>query len=297
MTTDTIPIRPNGHSTGHSVGTATCWFCGSGITDEQAKLVETRSAEIEAKWKKEADDRVNLEKQKRFADSLAYQQELENLRRRLARERPNELGEAGECNLFNILRESFGDDDIVERVGRFKTGPDIIHRVMVNGTHVGTLIFDSKNGSNFQSKWIAKIAKDRKLADAVHAVIVSAVMPRDTHQLAVVDQDVVVVQAARVVAVTHLLRRHVVETYRLRLSASGRSQKSARIYALLTASETMALWQRHATQIDALIRLEQADAKHQDKTRTDRLQRIEALRSIIHDEFVADVDRLIGGGA
>jgi hypothetical protein len=289
---------PNGHD--HTtVTTVSCPFCGTaGITEMQVKRIEARTSEIEAKWKKDADDRVNAEKKKRFAENLKLQQELENMRRRLAKERPNELGDDGELSIYRLLSDEFAGqgDDIVERVGKFVSGPDIVHRVMQDGVHCGTIVYDSKNGSAFLHKWVSKIADDRKVADAAFAVIVTAVMPRDSQQLALVDDGVVVALPARTLVVAHLLRQQIVATYRLRLSAKGRIQKTARVYALLTSDETAALWDRHAKQIEALITIEQADGKHQEKTRAQRLQRIETLRSIVHDQFLGEVNRLLIGG-
>jgi hypothetical protein len=223
---------------------------------------------------------------------------VENLKRRIAKERPNELGEDGEFNLHQMLTQEFASrgDDIVDRVGKFRSGPDIIHRVIEGGTHIGTLIYDSKNTSTFQSKWVAKLVGDRKLADADHAVLVSSVLPPNTSQMTLVD-DVVVALPARTLVLAHLLRQQIVRDARHKLSMKGRSQKAARIYAFLTSNEGTAMWDRYAREIEALVRIEQADRKHQDKTRTDRLQRIETLRRIVHDEFLAEVNRLIGGAA
>src|SRR5260370_17695149 len=87
---------------------------------------------------------VNAEKQRSYAEKLKMTEQLEDMNRRLDTRTAGELGDEAEMQLLDILQREFVGDhiaggDLFARVPKGRIGPDIIHRVVHNGTVCGTI--------------------------------------------------------------------------------------------------------------------------------------------------------------
>jgi len=101
------------------------------------------------------------ERTKAYAERMRLDTQLQDLQRKLQRKTAHELGEEGEVDLFEALRREFSHDTIT-RVAKGVPGPDIIHRVVNNGTVIGTIVVDSLSPRSD--------AKDR-FSDAIDGII------------------------------------------------------------------------------------------------------------------------------
>jgi hypothetical protein len=70
---------------------------------------------------------------------------------------------------------------------------------------------------------------DQHREQADHAIISTTAFPPGARQLAVID-NAIVADPARVVAVVHLLRRHIVQMHVLRIGNEARQEKSEALY-------------------------------------------------------------------
>jgi hypothetical protein len=205
----------------------------------------------------------------------------------------NELGDAGEIDLFERLIAEFPADQIA-RVAKGVNGPDVIQRVFANGAFTGRcIIYDNKNHKVFQPKWTAKLRQDQIVAQADHAVLVTTAFPPGTRHL--LDRNgVIVVGTAHAIEIARILRRQVLQTHLLGLSNADRDEKTARLYALLTSDRAADRWDRMSRATTDLLDIEKSDAVHQEKTRNKRLGLVHAVR-VVQDEFISDIDRIVGG--
>ncbi len=248
-------------------------------------------AEVAAKARVEA---VNAVTEKFFGENLRLQERVQELQRMLEKKTANELGDAGEIDLFEALMAEFPADQIA-RVPKGVPGPDIVQRVFLNRVCVGSNIFDSKNHKAWQNKWTAKLRQDQIDAGADHAVLVSTVFPSERRHLMVKD-GVVVCGPAQAVAVAHMLRAAVIRFQSLKLSNADRDEKTARLYSLMTSDRATGWWDRIFQATDELLDVEQKDQAWQEKTRTKRTGLIRAVQ-VAHAEFTGEIDRIIGGNA
>ena len=130
-----------------------------------------------------------------------------------------------------------------------------MHRVSSCGS---TIIYDSKNHKVWASKWTTKLRDDMKTVSpaADHAVLVTTVFPKGQHQGLLYRDGVMVVSPTRVIPVAHLMRRHALQTYALRLSNEQRTEKTTQLYVLLTSNQTAGLWERHSEALRSLVDIE-----------------------------------------
>lgn len=243
---------------------------------------------------KKLTEAVASERTKAYADRMKLDAQLQDLQRQLERRTAGELGDEGELNTFEALVAGFPGDQI-ERVAKGVAGADIVHRVIQNGIVCGAILYDVKNHKRWQNKWTPKLREDQIAAGADHAVLVTTVFPADFQQLMVKD-NVVVTAPARLIAVAHMLRAHIVRTYSLKLNTEARDEKTERLYEFITSDRASDRWDRMSQATNDLLGIERSDAAWQEKTRSRRTGLIHAVRGV-HDEFTSEIDRIIGGAS
>lgn len=248
------------------------------------------AAEAAAKARVEA---VNAVTEKFFGENLRLQERVLELQRMLEKKTANELGDAGEIDLFDLLLAEFPTDQI-SRIGKGVNGPDIVHRVFSGGAFTGrSIIYDSKNHKNWMSKWLPKLRRDQTEYGADHSVLVSTVFPAGKSQL-LVENGVIVCSPARAAAIAHMLRRAILQTHALGLSNADRDEKTAQLYDLLTSDRATERWERLSSATTELVEIETADEAHQRRTRDKRLSKVRAIVAV-HDEFTGDIDCIVRG--
>jgi hypothetical protein len=242
---------------------------------------------------KAADERVAAEREKRAIELQKHGQELEALRRRVAKERPMDLGDEAELDLLALLARTAEENswslDEFTRIGKGKAGGDILHRVMLpNGVAAGAILFESKNTSVFQTKWTAKAKADQLSVGADHAILVTTAWPAGERDLMVRDS-VLVVSKARLAAVTAWVRAQVVRSHGLKLSASQRSSKAERLYSFMCSDKVQDRWDRMAQTMTRMKDALRAERTQHEKLWSDRTDQMGVLNTI-RESFIADLD-------
>src|SRR5947208_315682 len=86
-------------------------------------------------------------------------------------EREQELREAFEREIENVLRERF-PLDAIEPIKAGTRGADVLQTVNHRGGVSGKILWESKRARNFSSGWIAKLKQDQADRGAEFAVLV-----------------------------------------------------------------------------------------------------------------------------
>lgn len=167
----------------------------------------------------------------RVRESLERQ--VTALQRKVQNNTANELGDAGEIDIFETLRDTFRGD-IITRVKKGELGPDIRHEVMYKGEQCGVIITDSKNQEKWQYAWVAKIRQDQTRAGAEHAIIATTILPAGKKHMCI-ESGVVVTLPGQVLHIVQLMRQAMVAAHIKGLSLEQRATKMGRLYALITS--------------------------------------------------------------
>jgi hypothetical protein len=252
----------------------------------QAQLQDEREI-----WQKHTDDAVNAEKAASYEERLKIQTKFEDLKRAYDQKTAEELGEGAEIDLHEALKAEFAGDRI-ERINKGQPGADILHTVMHNGKECGKIIYDSKNHKQWRTEFVTKLASDQMAAKAEHAVLSTSKFPKGARQLHVQD-GVVLAGPARVVALVHVIRRHLVQTNTLRLSNDERVKKTAALYAFITSERCAGFLARIDTHTDDLLELQVKEKKAHDATWK---RQGELIRSVqrVRAELTNEIDTIVG---
>jgi hypothetical protein len=210
-----------------------CW-CGGRIKQAQLDAEKQKAKELaEQRQVFEKDKTLTLLKQQsdfnRERESLQKKTQL--MDKQLQKKTANELGDGGEIDVFEALKEAFPKDNI-ERIRKGQPGADILHEVLYKGESCGKIILDSKNRQSWQSGFVTKLRQDQVEAGAEHAVLATTVFPAGKKELCVIS-DVIVIAPARVIHMVQVLRKAMIAMRVMGLSMKERSSKMARLYELV----------------------------------------------------------------
>lgn len=252
----------------------------------EAQLQEQREA-----LEKARDDAVNAEKSVAFEERLKLQTKFEELKRAYDKKTAEELGEGAEIDLYEDLKKEF-EGDKIERVNRGQPGADILHTVMHNGKECGKIIYDSKNHSAWRNDFVTKLASDQMAAKAEHAVLSTSKFPAGARHLHMQD-GVILAGPARVVALVQIVRQHLVQTHKLRLSTEERTQKTAALYDFITSERCAGILARIDTHTDDLLDLQVKEKKAHDTTWKRQGELIRAVQRV-RGELTGEIDAIVG---
>jgi hypothetical protein len=203
-------------------------------TEQQAEK-NTQKQLLEQRQALEKDKNLALLKQQsenhRHRDSL--QKKVKMLEHQLQNKTANELGDGGEIDVFEALRDAFQGDKIT-RIRKGQPGADILHEVLYKGEVCGRIVVDSKNRQAWQNTFVSKLRQDQVEAEAEQAILATTVFPAGKKEMCI-ESGVIVISRARVVHIVHVLRQAMVMMHVKGLSMNERTGKMSQLYKLITS--------------------------------------------------------------
>jgi hypothetical protein len=263
------------------------------VRSQQETVVSTRLAAQRERLERAAAKAVSDEKAKAYEEKLRLEEKLQELTRQLQRKTPHELGEPAEVDLFEQLVAAFPSDR-VSRVVKGVRGPDVLVEVIDHDEVVGSIVLDSKNHARWSNKFTSKLRSDQLAERADHAILSSSVMPAGARQLHVQD-NVIVADPARVVVLVHLLRKQIVDNFRLKLGAEARNEKADKLYSFILSPTCDDLFDRL---LKLTRELQDLSAAEERSHRTTWAKRAELVLGVVdvHDTVTSTIANVIGGG-
>jgi hypothetical protein len=212
--------------------------------DREAQVRKQTEEQAEKNTQKQLlDQRQALEKDKNLAllkqqsenhrDRDSLQKKVKMLEHQLQSKTANELGDGGEIDVFEALRDAFQGDKIT-RIRKGQPGADILHEVLYKGEVCGRIVVDSKNRQAWQNTFVSKLRQDQVEAEAEQAILATTVFPAGKKELCI-ESGVIVISRARVVHIVHVLRQAMVMMHVKGLSMNERTGKMSQLYNLITS--------------------------------------------------------------
>jgi hypothetical protein len=251
----------------------------------QEEIIAQRVTAARETLVKEAAELINAEKVKAFEATTRLTQQLSDMQRRLERRTPHELGEPAEVDLFEQLQAALPDR--VSRVPKGKKGPDLIIEVMHVDSGAGSIVIDCKNHKRWASTFVTKLRSDQRTVGADFAILSTSTFPKGARQLHIQD-GVIIADPARVIVLVHLLRRHIIENYLLKLGSEARDEKAARVLDFVMSPVCIDLLDCIVKLTDELMALDHKETEVHAATwkkRTDLIRAVRDQRDQIADAF------------
>jgi hypothetical protein len=191
---------------------------------------------------------------KSFEERQKFENTIDDLKRQVQKQTAGELGEGAEIDLYESLRAAF-DADRIRRIDKGVPGADIWHEIVHNGEVCGRIIYDSKNRNVWRTEYATKLRDDQLAAEADHAVLATRVFPSGQSQLHILN-GVLLANPARILVLVQMLRGHIIQVHRQRLSGHQRDRKVDQLYHFITSDRCAQLFQKEKDVTDALLEIE-----------------------------------------
>lgn len=262
------------------------------LADEARVAAEAALSQQKELLEKERTVAVLAEQAKAFEEKQKLQEKLMALQKQLENKTAQEIGEGPEVDLFEQLRGAF-EGDRIRRVQKGAQGVDVIHEVMRNGQVAGKIVYDSKSRNAWKNEYVLKLRADQLAERAEHAVLSCNKMPSGAQQLHVQD-GVIIAHPGRIVVLAEILRRHILETFDLRLSNDRREDKTAELYAFITSDRCKQLLEQIERETARMVELDVAEEKAHRLTWERRSKLIKTVQKV-HGDLCFEIERVIGG--
>ena len=278
---------------------------------KKLKEAEAREAEVRKQTQEEAEkqaqkelaeQRQALEKDRTVAllkqqsefnrQRESFQKKMQIMENQLQRKTANELGDGGEIDVFEALRDSFQGDKIT-RIPKGQAGADILHEVLYKGEACGRIVVDSKNRQAWQNTFVTKLRQDQVEAQAEHAILATTVFPAGRKEMCI-ESGVIVVSPARVVYIVQLLRQAMVTMHVKGLSMKERTSKMSQLYKLITSESYAAKFTEASRLTQDILELEVQEKATHDNVWKKRGALVKRVQNVLR-EVQTDVAAVIEG--
>ena len=223
-----------------------------GLDLEVQKRLSTERDALLKKVSQQARETYEIEAKEKDRNIQLLKQQVDQLQERLISGSPQTRGYIQQEDLANYLRELYPGDDIRE-IKRGVHGADILHKVKLrSGAVAGTILWESKRTKDFHDSWIEKLREDQREQKADFAILVSQILPEEVTHFAT-RGDVVITHPSMVDALSGIVRQHIVNVARHKMTEEQRQDKIHDLYAYMTGKE---FHQRISGIVESAVNLE-----------------------------------------
>lgn len=203
-------------------------------------------------------ERGAKERAQHTAETARLKIMIDNLSQKLEHQTSEQMGEMGEAEVYAALKGAFPTDDI-QRIGKGVRGADILQKVIVNGKEVGRIVYECKNVSTWQNKWVTTARRYRSEYQTPWVIIAARTFPR-RQKWFVVEKSVPVIDFRLTVKLAEIVREAVTEIGQLRTSHVGRQAKADQMFEYILSDHFVSRFKGVAEAVAAL-------REHQSKER------------------------------
>ena len=279
--------------------------------NKKVKEAEAREADILKQAKEEAEtsakkelgnQRAALEKDKAMAilkqqsefkrERESFQKKLKLMEHQLQNKTANELGDGGEIDVSEALKEAFPGDRVT-RIKKGQPGADILHEVLHKGQVCGRIIIDSKVRQGWQNAFMTKLRQDQVEAGAEQAILATSVFPSGEREM-YTESDVIIINPARVVHIAHILRQAMITMHVRGLSMKERAGKMNKLYRLITSEPYKRKFSEAGKITEEILDLDVQEKKAHDNVWRKRGAFATRINNVLR-EIETDVDGVIEG--
>lgn len=220
------------------------------LDEQKQKLIQETAADTERKFSKLVDDlrkQVKTVEERRLRDEQGLKQTIATLQAKAEDRDRGHFGPEGEEELLRLLKEQFPTDKIEHRG---KKG-DVLHTVMDGTTVAGVVVYEVKNTRGWQLAYLRQTKIAMEEHGTKYGVLVSRSLPAKNSGVCLVD-GVIVTEPSLAVHVVSILRSGMVTISRLRLSSTGKSEKTDALFDYLRGDDFAASIERIQDRINDL---------------------------------------------
>ena len=197
------------------------------------KKIQEKKSIIHEEAQKKAEESMLLHIKEKDLKIESMSKTIFELQRQAMQGSQEVQGKVQELKLENILVNKF-TSDVIESVPKGTCGGDIVQHVKSTlGNNVGKILWEAKRTKYWNNNWIDKLKSDQHAINADVAVIVTSALPKNVNIFGDVN-GIWVLEIEAVIPFTIMLRRMLIDLFRIKKASQGQKIKQEILYTYLT---------------------------------------------------------------
>ena len=195
------------------------------------RAIDAKEKELEEKIVKDEQEKSRMREKEKDMQIDNLKRMLDDAQRKASQASQQIQGEVLELDLEEKLKEQF-PTDLIEPVGKGRTGGDIVQRVRNSaGKTAGSILWETKR-AEWRPVWISKLREDTRSVGATAAILVSEELPKGTSGFGFID-GILVTSYAYMLSLATLVRRGIMQTAAAKSAAESKDSTLELIYQYL----------------------------------------------------------------
>jgi hypothetical protein len=241
-------------------------------------------------------EKLARERRLRAEETTTLKSKVEDLERTVEKQRSDQLGAEAQADLLTELQHAFSHQDKIEVIPRGIKGADIVQHVMDGDKVAGRIIYESKNTLGWDDKWITRAKEYQREYETPHVMIVSRVLPGKLKGMCE-KKGIPVIEGVRIaVSFATVLRAKVIEIAKLRLSNGSSAKKHQDLFNYMTGDKFGTRFREMADCISTLDKL-QHDERNQHENMWEKESKIHAQIERGYREIDAQIRTITTGAS
>lgn len=195
------------------------------------RAMDEKEKELAEKIQKDEQEKSRLKEREKDMQIENLKRMLDDAQRKASQASQQIQGEVLELDLEEKLKEQF-PTDLIEPVGKGRTGGDIVQTVRNSqGKVAGSILWETKR-AEWRPVWISKLREDTRSVGATAAILVSEVLPKGTDGFGFIE-GILVTSYPYMLSLATLIRRGVMQTAAAKAAAESKDGTLELIYQYL----------------------------------------------------------------
>jgi hypothetical protein len=144
-------------------------------------------------------------------------------------------GEALEQVVKDHLNLNFSSD-VIKDINNGVNGADIVHKVIYQNTHVGTILFECKKTKSFSNSWVTKLKDEMRELNIEAGFLVTQTMPKEEVVIEARKRGIVICSPETYKIAVPFIREAICKTFKFKLQGANQKERGEQLIQFLNST-------------------------------------------------------------
>jgi len=144
-------------------------------------------------------------------------------------------GEALEQVVKDFLNSNFSSD-VIKDINNGVNGADIVHKVIYQNTHVGTILFECKKTKSFSNSWVSKLKDEMRELEIEAGFLITQTMPKEEVVLEARKRGIVICSPETFKIAVPFIREAICKTFKFKLQGANQKERGEQLIEFLNST-------------------------------------------------------------
>ena len=144
-------------------------------------------------------------------------------------------GEALEQVVKDHLTLTFSQD-VIKDIDNGVNGADIVHKVIYQNTHVGTILLECKNTKSFSNSWLTKLKDEMRELNIEAGLLITQTMPKEEVVTEARKRAIIICSTDTYKIAIPFIREAIYKTFRFKLHGASQKERGEQLIQYLSST-------------------------------------------------------------